>query len=353
MKILFICLSTLEFNVRTPYEAPLGGTESALSYLSVELAKLGHDVFLMAKTQDNIIDGVQHLAISENIEHINPDVVIVTSAPQACPAIKKLVPRAKLILWNHMQPDQPAMLHLFQPEAKSAIDHLVYVSESQRSAFIKVDTKIERLRDHVIGNAMSPVFENMFTSSEEILAVKKCRGAYTSTPFRGLAILSHIKELPIEVYSSMAVYQGDDTSFEAMYENLKLNDCIELKGSVSQTQLREGLKEISFLVYPSIFTECHSIAILEAMAAGLKVITTEAASPETEFIDAMPLQDGSVETYTALLRRNVNSFRSRPEAWADKMFKQIQYVNSEFTWAKKAKEWDRYLQNITSMPTSL
>lgn len=348
MKILFICLSSLKFNVHTPYSEPLGGTESAMSYLAVALVKEGHDVTLMRNDpEESVIDGVKHLPISEDIAPMDPDVVIVASAPQAFPAIKKIVSRAKLILWNHMRPDQPVMAHFFQGEVAKAIDQVVYVSEVQRKAF--EDTYIDKATmptGCIIGNAIAPCFENMFASAEEIQNTKQCRGVYTSTPFRGLAILAHIKELPIDVYSSMKVYQGDDTPFLTMYESLKANDCIDMKGSVSQTELRDHLREVSFLVYPSIFAECHSIAILEAMAAGLKVITTDVASPQTEYIDSMSATDGSLDAYALLLRKNINAFRAHNQEWSQKMFKQVQHVNKEFTWAKRANEWSAYLTSL-------
>lgn len=352
MKILFICLSTLKFNVDTPETEPLGGTESAVCYLAKALVNLGHHVTLMRNTDDDadkVIDGVSHTKISEDIAKLDPDVVIVPSAPQAFPGIKALVPRAKLVLWNHMRPDQPAMAHLFNPEIKKDIQNIVYVSKSQEESFLSAP--VTGLKGTVINNAIAPCFENMFTGPEDILAVKKCRGAYTSTPFRGLAILAHIKELMIEVYSSMRVYQGDDTAYEPMFAKLNESDCIVMQGSVSQKNLAAFLRSDAFLVYPSIFQECHSIAILEAMAAGMKVITTDMASPETEFIDAMKSEGGSLEDFTLLLRRNINKFRAHPQEWAALMWKQVQYINREFTWAKKAQEWTLYLQNILAKPT--
>lgn len=348
MKILFLCLSPLKFDVNTPYDRPLGGTESALAYLSVQLVKCGHEVTLMRNApEEGKLQGVQHLAISEDIAQLNPDVVIITSAPQACPAVKKLVPRAQIILWCHMRPDQPAMLHLFQDETQKSIDHVVYVSESQKKAFASASKNVGAMNSTVIGNAIAPTFENMFSSAQEIFEDKECRGAYTSTPFRGLAVLSFIKELPIEVYSSMQVYQGDDAPFTAMYAKLKENDCIYLKGSVSQRQLRENLRKVSFLIYPSIFAECHSIAILEAMAAGLKVVTTEIAHPQTDYVDSTA---GSLEDYGALLRKNINAYRAHPQDWALKMFEQVRYINREFTWAKRAIDWDIYLRSLCKMP---
>lgn len=350
MKILFICLSTLKFNVLTPLREPLGGTESAIAYLSVALVKLGHNVTLMCNGIEEMIDGVVHTPVSEDITDLDPDIVIVASAPQACPAIKKIVPRAKIVLWNHMRPDQPAVLPLFQKEVLAGIDRIVYVSESQRASFTTLANRTDTGGD-VINNAVSPAFENLFSSAEEILAAKLCRGAYISTPYRGLSILSQIKELPIDIFSSMKVYQGDDSEYAGMYEQLRTNDCLELHGSVSQAALASRLKQDSFLVYPSVFTECHSIAILEAMAAGLKVVTTDAAHLQTEFVDALPSKDATLEAYTALLKKNINYFRSSPEVWADKMWQQVQYVNREFTWAKKSAEWNNYLHNLLDTPT--
>jgi len=267
----------------------------------------------------------------------------VASAPQAVPAIRKIVPDAKVILWNHMRPDQPAMQPLLNDKAVlEACEHIVYVSEAQRAVFPTQEGAV------VINNAIAPCFEKMFSSAAEISLTKKCRGAYTSTPYRGLAILSGIQEIEIDVFSSMRVYQGDDAAFQAMYDNLKKNDCLSLHGSVSQRTLATALHSVSFLVYPCIFAECHSIAILEAMAAGLKVVTTEQASPQTEFIDSMPSKDDTVDAYVKLLRKNVNFFRSRPDEWAEKMWQQVQYINANFTWRKKAQEWDDYLFFLTA-----
>jgi hypothetical protein len=340
MKILFICLSTLKFDVETPTKEPLGGTESAVAYLSVELAKLGHEVVLMCNSEEKILQGVKHRPVDENLDAIDPDVVIVTSAPQAIPAIQAKAPRAKVILWNHMNPDQPAMQPLFDEKIRAGIKHIVYVSENQKQTF-------KGIPGDVINNAIAPVFENMFTSAEEIFEAKQCRGVYTSTPYRGLAVLLKIQEMEIDVFSSMKVYQGNDEQFQPMYEKLKENDCIIMKGSVSQTELAKSMREIAFLVYPSIFLECHSIAILEAMAAGLKVVTTDLASPQTEFIDSMP-NGGSVDDYAKMLRKNINFFRSRKKEWSEKMWQQVQYVNREFTWAKRAKEWSDYLGKIVA-----
>lgn len=343
MKILFVSLSNLEFNVETPYHAPLGGTESAVAYLTPELVKLGHDVTLMANTPEHVCKGVKHRPVSENIAEMNPDVVVAVSAPQAVPSMRTFAPNAKVVLWNHMMPDQPAMAPLNDPECTKFIEHVVYVSEKQRAFFKQLGV--------VIGNGISPAFENMFTSADELFLTKECRGAYTSMPFRGLGSLAEVKELTIDVFSSMQTYQGEDTVFEPMFETLRKNDCLVLRGAVGQAELARDLKRCAFFVYPSVFNETFGIAMFEAMAAGMKVVTTDMASPCTDFIDSTPSTGAtSLEDYVKLLRRNVNYFRAHPREWSEKMWEQVQHINKSFTWQKRAVEWENYLLILTKVP---
>lgn len=349
MKILFLNLSHLKFTVETPLRAPLGGTESAIAYLATALGMRGHDVSLMSLNDGGTINGVKHLPVKlENLPK-DMDTAIIASAPEAWPKMKELLPNTKLVLWNHMLPNQPAMQNLFNPAVQQLIEHIVFVAEGQKAAFCVPSANHPALSIadlHVINNAVSPPFENLFSSADELLKTKQCKAAYTSTPFRGLACLATVQELPIDIYSSMAVYQDSDQPYEKMYENLRANDCLVFHGSVSQTELAAHLRETAFWAYPSIFQECHSIALLEAMAAGCKVITTDLALDKSDFADILPFASATVADYATLLRKNTNSFRSRPTEWAQKMFEQVQHINREFTWKKKAEEWETYLLGL-------
>src|ERR1043165_6511110 len=50
MRVIFYDHTAIDYNTDTPFRAPLGGSESAVAYLSIELAKLGHDVVLVTNT---------------------------------------------------------------------------------------------------------------------------------------------------------------------------------------------------------------------------------------------------------------------------------------------------------------
>src|SRR3984957_11127280 len=212
MKILFVSCSSLVFNEQTPLHEPLGGTESAICYLSAALRQRGHETTICNRCMptDQAFD-----------------FIILTNGPVFVPSVDCIFSSSKLILWNHMLPNQPSMSKL--GAAKDRIDAFVYVSEKQREMFYELPWW--NLPDgHVIGNAIAPCFENMYGSVDQILDEKECRGAYTSTPFRGLEHLADLREIPIDVYSSMRVYQGNDDPFAVTFDRLLHNPAIKMHG---------------------------------------------------------------------------------------------------------------------------
>src|SRR3954468_9535850 len=50
MYVAFLDLIGWDYDVATPYERPLGGSQSALCYLAAELARQGHRVALVSGT---------------------------------------------------------------------------------------------------------------------------------------------------------------------------------------------------------------------------------------------------------------------------------------------------------------
>jgi glycosyltransferase involved in cell wall biosynthesis len=212
----------------------------------------------------------------------------------------------------------------------------------------------------VIGNAIAPFFENMFSSPEELFAAKKNRAVYASMPFRGLDLLVDVMgrakgKVELDVYSSMRTYQAQDQNFPAImatYEAARRNPRIRHHGGVGQRALADAFRNAAFLTYPSTFIESYCIVAQEAMAAGLKVVSNDlGALPETTmgFADLLPVQGGAISRddhiagFTALLEKNEMEFQRDPRSWAEARFAQLQAVNQESTWSHRAAQWEAFL----------
>ena len=358
MRILFFFPSAIRFDVTTPESAPLGGGESCIAYLATELAK-AHDVALLANTLDAVtVRAVRHYKFTEasatQLLSTNQfDVIVAVSAPVAAPVLRKMSPASRLILWDHHAPDQPDIQPLARPEVLRALDLVVYLSAWQQAAterHLKV-----RPPSRVVGNGVTPSFENMFTDVNDLKSAKQWRAAYTSAPFRGLDMLVDVYrslESPptLDVYSSMQVYRGDDTPFHALYADAQSNPAIRYHGSVPQTELASAMRGVSFFCYPCTFPETFCIAALEALAAGAWVVSTDIgalASTCMGFGTLMPRsaksRDEFVARYRSLYSNVLRDFKASRDSWAQRMIAQSHAVNRSATWRHRAADWDRLL----------
>jgi len=116
---------------------------------------------------------------------------------------------------------------------------------------------------------------------------RKPIAVYSSTPFRGLDILAELwpyiyngcKERGVEpilkVFSSMSLYQQSDDNFRNLYNKLKSLPNVDLVGAIPQKKLYEELHKARTMLYSNNFEEAGCMAVLEALACGVEVITTD------------------------------------------------------------------------------
>lgn len=364
MKIAIVLCS--KFNILSPFTRAVGGSESAVCYLAMELAKLGHQITLVSQCDQNIhAFGIRCLPLSiqgQNIEYPeclikeNFDAIIIKNGlPQLGPHLKQHQQhQARLFFWTGHAHNQPPIQAISNPDIAQSFDQIICVSDWQKQQFCQhfglAPTHIQ-----VIRNAISPFFENLFLDRQELEEAKACPPhlTYTSTPFRGLNLLltqfpdlaKQIPALGLSVYSSMKVYglDSEDQKFKQLYEMAHQTPNVHYFGSIGQFELASKLRHHHILAYPNTFPETSCIAVMEAMAAGLKVITTNlGALPETtlglgELVEFNQLSSEGTAGFSAHINQACQTY-STPQT-IDMLYQQVKLMNQEHTWRNRARHW--------------
>ncbi|MBP0001052.1 MAG: glycosyltransferase [Cyanobacteria bacterium SID2] len=379
MRIAFIDFIDWDYQIETVYQKPMGGSQSAVCYLAERLVKRGLEVFLVNYTQTlQVSRGVTCIPVrSDEARRLMPtvDVLVAIGNPGLGARVQPLLrPHTPMLLWTQHAPDQESVEDLYNPIVRDSYRGFALVSEWQKQQYIEafgVDPK----RVCITRNAISPVFGGLFSDNPSILAAKSKPPVlvYTSTPFRGLEVLleafPHIRNaVPgtrLQVFSSMKVYQvdrsSDDSNYGKLYRACRETEGVEYVGSVPQPQLKDYLKAASVLAYPNTFAETSCIAVMEALASGCRVVTSDlAALPETTagFGALIPIPNACSESlryaFASEIDREayIREFVDRVvEVLQDldneaALREQVDWVNQHCTWDNRADEWAAWLREI-------
>lgn len=370
MRIAFIDFIRWDYRVDSAYRMPLGGSQSALCYLAEALAALGHEVHVLNRTTaPGRVRGVECLSLASLPEArlAGYDVVVLLNAATPGAELRPLLrKRAVLILWTQHAHDQPAMQPLTQAAVLGVFDGVAFVSEWQQQRYAE-HLAVPGERGRVLRNAIAPAFAELF--HERAILSAKCRQpvlAYTSTPYRGLNILLQVfpvvrnrwPEVTLRVYSSMRVYQKTSTQDEAdfghLYRLCRETPGVEYVGSLPQPELAGQLVEAAILAYPNHFPETSCISVMEAMACGCQVVTSDlGALGETTggFARLVPVGDSwdaYADQFVAQLDAALAATVGGAADLADHLLRQVAYVNERCTWHNRALQWCDWLAKLKS-----
>ncbi len=362
MRLAFVDSSGWNYDASTPYEQPMGGSQSALCYLAVELVKLGHSVYVFRGTgapclSDGVAFGPQAEAEQRGVLN-SFDAVVSLNAVQGRAFRDRLGVTVPLLLWLHHASIVPAAQRLRDPREHTAWDGIAFVSASQREPYLQ-EFGVDRANTVVMHNGVSPAFEVPICPLKEPPVL-----FYTSTPYRGLDVL--LAAFPairaatgacLRVFSSMAPHRAGDAPFIALYEHAKSMDGVEYVGSLGQRRLADALAGATALAHPSIYPECHSIAAIEAMAVGAAVFTTdlggqkEATGGLANMIPAGTDKAKLAEEFASLVIGELRRMKADPVKAQAERAERIQYVRDHYLWADRAKAWDEWLRGRQPAPS--
>jgi len=256
------------------------------------------------------------------------------------------------VYWNQLSYDQGVIQFLSNPDNVESIEHFVFVSHWQAEKFRQL-YNIPGYKTHVIKNACIGVGKN-------IARKKITKLCYVSTPWRGLDVLIEAWKIlqPVDcelhIFSSCKIYgidfAKDDATYEHLYQECINTSGIVYRGSISNEQLRSELSKFDILAYPNTFEETSCIAVIEALSAGLRVVTSSlGALPETT--------EGWATIYSFLIDKQTHAIKFaevlkkeiellKRGKLNDILSAQAQNYGNRWGWNARINDWTILLNNI-------
>ncbi|MGY3483167.1 glycosyltransferase involved in cell wall biosynthesis [Bradyrhizobium sp. USDA 4011] len=256
-----------------------------------------------------------------------------------------------LVLWMHHNSDQRAVQWCSDPELVSRVTVFVFVSHWQLERY-KAAFDIPSDKCVVLRNATSIDPQRRAWKRDSPL-----KFAYTSTPFRGLAILLdawdelNASDAELHVWSSMKLYAMEDHDYSHLISRASDTPGVIYHGLLPNEDLKRALRDVHFLAYPSIFEETSCLAVIDAMTAGCRVIVPNlGALPETTagFARLYSWSEDPVVHATEFARvlqdEIANPWQGRP----DLVHAQQDYCAATYSWDARENEWKHLISRLSA-----
>lgn len=366
VKIAFIDPTKGDYTPETPRHQPLGGSQSALCYLGEALAAAGHSITVINGTRAAVtIRGVRCLPIaSVSLEDLRAfDVVVVLNGCdwELLRRLRATLDGGRsLILWTQHAADQPAVANL--AEVRDCLDGIAFVSRWQMDGYLK-SFRLDPARCRVMRNGIAPAFVGLFGPDEDIPAAKPWPPVltYSSAPFRGLDVLldgfplirAAIPGTRLRVCSSLEAYQVSEERdpYAALYQRCRETEGVEYLGGLGQVALAGVLRAATCLAYLNRFAETSCIAVLEALASGCLVVSSQlGALPESGagFARLVPVSINPREHALRYAEAAVAALTElREDSGAGRRLRaQVDHANAEMPWVVRAQGWIGWLKEL-------
>ena len=260
-----------------------------------------------------------------------------------------------LIYWNQLSYDQQAVEFLKVPENIDKIDQFVFVSHWQSEQFRK-QFGIPGIKTNVIKNAC------IDTGKRESGKRDKVKLCYTSTPWRGLDVLLAAWELlnpqdcELHIFSSTKIYGKDfavsqEGNYQELYDKCEQLPNVVYRGTVSNEELRNELPTFDILAYPNTFEETSCIAVIEALSAGFRVVTSNlGALPETtegwaRMYPFIHNRERHAVKFANILSEEIELIKNG--SLEEHLDLQKQVYAPRWSWDQRINEWTNFLSTLT------
>jgi len=269
-----------------------------------------------------------------------------------------IAPDNSNIVWLHPHHREDGMEQLMDPNFQKYFKGYVFVSDWQYERFLET-FKLPAEKCYVLKNAIKPFEPHKKPDG-------KLQLMFHPNPIRGLdVLLEAIKLLPDEDFDLHIYHELDPDARKQQYleglqtyeyshvtegEERFLRYCLKLaqddKRIVRHTrsnnsQIREQLMKTHIFAYPAYFEETSCICLIEALAAGCSVVSSNlGALPETSLGFArqygfIPDRQKHIIRFAQELKETIDEYR----AGKFDATEQVKKVNDYYSWETRVKDW--------------
>ncbi|MER8677029.1 glycosyltransferase [Mesorhizobium sp. M0037] len=254
------------------------------------------------------------------------------------------------VVWMHHNVDQRWVQWCHDRELVDSVRCFVFVSYWQREQYLTA-FGLPPDRCVVLRHAL-----DLSTDPKRWETRTTWRCAYTSTPFRGLSVLLDAWQrlspvnAELHVWSSMKLYLEDDSPYQHLYDRAQSMPGVTYHGLAPNSELRNALRTMHFLAYPCTFAETACLAVIEAMAAGCRIIVPSlGALPETTagYARVYPFNPNA-EEHAVTFSENLADELETP--WGGQpglSLSQQAHCAVVYDWPRRLREWRQLIQWLT------
>jgi len=298
--------------------------------------------------------GATEIQMEMLYKHVPKELLDQVQICTSIPGKVSIDPNKLNILWQKNSWDQPNLQEFFGNKARhKEYDWYVFNSHWNYEKF-RYFFDIPTERSVVIKNGT-----NNFPKRKVYKKGEPIKILHHNTPWRGLNVMlramQEIKNpnITLDVYSSTQVYgdafkQHNDEQFKPLYEQAQQLPNVNYIGYKPNEYILEHMTDYDLYVYPSIFEETSCVSALEALAAGVHVITNNFGALY-ETCAEWPVYVTYNTNYEAMARDTAAAIEVaasylHEDFIQDHLEEQQKFYKRFYNWQKKGMEWESFLR---------
>ena len=257
------------------------------------------------------------------------------------------------IAWMHDLPEDPEASFMKDSHLRDRFQKSVFVGQWQFQQYQNLLGVPHTDKTIVIETAVEPL-QLLEKSKGQIRLI------YTSTPQRGLELLVPAFEelckkydnITLDVFSSFKIYGWDnaDDRFKELFDRCRAHPKINYHGFQKNEVVRKAIENSHIFAHPSIWKECNSKALIEAMSGGCFCVhpnyagLTDTAGGMTGMYNWHNDKNVHVNIFYRALDSAIQKVQT--EDLTNYLQFQKNYSDFRYSWTKIASQWTNLLTSM-------